>query len=370
MGLNDIEFDQSLIDDFFTEFHEAYSNVEELLIRMEEDPANEEFINDLFRSLHSIKSNLFMVGFNVLAEFAHIIETILEAIRDDVLQYDSALSDVILLSMDRVKVEADNHFSGAEPTEELANIEQALLSIAESDKKHYLENIKKAIHLLNPENELSLYDDKTPQKKKGNKQTKTKTESTVDEKPTNLQFFKDLILRLEGSIKYWDGRSERIMDIIKALNHELKSPVNVIQLETAVYMHDIGMAFGNIDLLNKTKSLTDEDFVRLKQHPALGYGILSRIPGFDDAAAIILQHHEKFDGTGYPYRLAGADICVGAKMMAIADTFEAMTQERVQRQHKRPIIRAIIEINNCTGNQFDPALVDIFNNVIRNRTKK
>ena len=130
------------------------------------------------------------------------------------------------------------------------------------------------------------------------------------------------------------------------------------------------MAFLPLDILHKTSPLTREEYERIKSHPLHSAQLLEHMRGWEQAHQIILQHHERQDGKGYPNQVPGKQVCDGATIIAIADTFEAITQMRANREYKRPLLRAISEINNCADTQFSTRWVDIFNTVIRKKKVK
>jgi putative nucleotidyltransferase with HDIG domain len=130
------------------------------------------------------------------------------------------------------------------------------------------------------------------------------------------------------------------------------------QLENAALLHDIGKIAISDTILLKNGKLTEEEFLLMKQHTWIGQQMLQKIAFLQPAAKIIRHHHERFDGTGYPDRLAGDDIPLGARIFAFADTLDAMTSDRCYRA--APGIRAAREeIIRCSGKQFDPNLTAI-----------
>jgi HD-GYP domain-containing protein (c-di-GMP phosphodiesterase class II) len=130
------------------------------------------------------------------------------------------------------------------------------------------------------------------------------------------------------------------------------------------------MAFLPLDLLHKEDALSDTEFQSVKLHPQMGAALLGDNPRWRETATMIVQHHEREDGTGYPNRLNGDQICGGAKILAIADAFESITNRRADRINKTSVTQAVREINDNSGSQFSPYWVDIFNNVIRNILNK
>ena len=110
--------------------------------------------------------------------------------------------------------------------------------------------------------------------------------------------------------------------------------------------------------------MSPEDKVALCNHPGFAAGLLLRMPGWEPAAEMVAQHHEMPDGAGYPKGLPGAQICDGAKILAIVDAFEAVMLKHINRGKNRSVLRAIAEINAC-DNQFSPEWIEPFNRVIR-----
>ncbi|GAC1651503.1 MAG: hypothetical protein NVS4B8_26500 [Herpetosiphon sp.] len=124
-------------------------------------------------------------------------------------------------------------------------------------------------------------------------------------------------------------------------------------------LHDIGKIGVPDAILLKPGKLTRDEMQIMRQHPTIGFNMIVHIPFLSNAAQVVLHHHEMFDGTGYPSGLTGANIPLGARIFAIADTFDAMISDRPYRR-ALPIDVALKEIRRCSGTQFDPAIVDIF----------
>jgi len=126
-------------------------------------------------------------------------------------------------------------------------------------------------------------------------------------------------------------------------------------------LHDIGKVGIPENILNKNGPLTTAEFTMIKKHPQQGYAFLQDIPNFSRLGIndIILQHHERWDGKGYPNGLSGNQITLGARILSIADSWDAMTSSRAYRT-AMPLEKAILELQHGTGTQFDPSLVDPF----------
>jgi hypothetical protein len=124
-------------------------------------------------------------------------------------------------------------------------------------------------------------------------------------------------------------------------------------------MHDVGKIGVPDAILLKPAKLTEEEWEFMRRHPALGYRILAQVPYLRPAARIVLAHHERWDGAGYPRRLKGEDIPLGARIFAICDTYDAIISDRPYRRGQSPDA-ALAEILRCAGTQFDPEVVEAF----------
>lgn len=141
------------------------------------------------------------------------------------------------------------------------------------------------------------------------------------------------------------------------------SDVEINKIKTAGLLHDIGKIVIDAEILNKPSALTDHEWAEMKRHPDVGYRILSSISEYAPLANIILSHHERWDGTGYPRRLSGEEIPIFSRIMAVADAFDAMTMMRPYRGTKTTF-EALDELRSKKGSQFDPKVVDIFTHII------
>jgi HD-GYP domain-containing protein (c-di-GMP phosphodiesterase class II) len=130
-------------------------------------------------------------------------------------------------------------------------------------------------------------------------------------------------------------------------------------LEQGALLHDIGKIAVADAILLKPAKLTPEEWVEMRKHPTAGDEMLKRVPFLRPASAIVRHHHERFDGTGYPDGLKGAEIPLGARLFAMADTLDAMTSDRSYR--RGPGVEAArTEIQRHSGKQFDPHIVELF----------
>lgn len=175
----------------------------------------------------------------------------------------------------------------------------------------------------------------------------------------------ETVLALANAIdvkdNYTSTHSERVMSMSVLLGRHINLPKQ--DLTTLMYgslLHDVGK-IGIVDrILNKEGRFTDEEYRIIKTHPKIGYDITKDIEFLKQASSIILSHHEKIDGTGYPNQLKGDDIPLMAKIVSITDAFEAMTSKRVYRDYEKTVEEAFNELKACSGNQFDTYLVEQF----------
>jgi putative nucleotidyltransferase with HDIG domain len=161
------------------------------------------------------------------------------------------------------------------------------------------------------------------------------------------------------------GHSERVVTYSLRLGREYGLDNKLIKsLEFGSLLHDIGK-IGVPDLiLRKPAKLTSEEWVLMRQHPVHGQQILRGIEFLEGAARVVAQHHEKWDGSGYPLGLIGEDIDICARIFSVADAFDAITSDRVYRKGK-PYQAAAEELNVWAGKQFDPKVVEAFHRVPR-----
>jgi putative nucleotidyltransferase with HDIG domain len=133
----------------------------------------------------------------------------------------------------------------------------------------------------------------------------------------------------------------------------------LVKIEQGALLHDIGKIGVRDAILLKPGPLTPEEWVEMKKHPELGFRMLQNIPYLREAADVVFQHQEKWNGGGYPRGLKGEEICIGARLFCIADTLDAICSDRPYRKGS-PLEVAIREIGRLAGSQFDPKAVEIF----------
>lgn len=174
---------------------------------------------------------------------------------------------------------------------------------------------------------------------------------------------KALTAALETRDSETHGHSERVVSYSLRLGREygLNSD-DMKSLEFGSLLHDIGKIGVPDSILRKPAKLTEEEWVRMREHPLHGQQILRGIEFLQGAARVVAQHHEKWDGSGYPLGLRAEDIDICARIFAVADAFDAITSDRVYRRGKS-YEAAAQELDDWAGRQFDPKVVEAFHRV-------
>lgn len=175
---------------------------------------------------------------------------------------------------------------------------------------------------------------------------------------------KSLALALDAKDRYTAGHSESVQRYSVSIAQQMGlNQQEISNIDRAGALHDIGKIGIPDVIINKPGRLTPEEFEKIKEHPALGEQMILPIPFLNSARGIIRHHHERFDGRGYPDGVSGQEIELGARIMAVADTFDAMTSDRPYRE-ARSVEEAMAELNRCRNTQFDPTAVEAFERVV------
>ncbi|MEO0215941.1 MAG: HD domain-containing phosphohydrolase [candidate division WOR-3 bacterium] len=186
-------------------------------------------------------------------------------------------------------------------------------------------------------------------------------------KQSYLDSIKTLVSAIEAKDHYTYGHSERVRKYALQIARELKlSPQQIEELNYAGYLHDIGKIGINDRILTKPESLTPSEYEVIKKHPSIGHNILRSAHHLAGASQIIKYEHERYDGTGYPNGLKDGEIPIGARIIAVADAYDAMTTDRPYRQalSKKEAIKRLKE---NMGTQFDPKVVRAFLKIIKRK---
>ena len=346
--------DREALGEFAESLHDAVPTIERGMARLAAAPGDRAVIADLFRALHNIKGDASLCKVDMAIRIAHPIESLLARLRSGELHYSRLLGEAILLGVDRMELATEALVAGKDVVrlkldalvEGMEKLSRASQRAAEGVARQLIRDVTG----FNPRLTALAAGESTPAAGEG--------------EGGDLGFFRGLALQLEARSPLFSGRTARLLQLASETNRGAGSPVDAVQLEAAVYLHDVGMMFLPEGVWLKTARMSEEERRALHAHPGYGAGLLGRMPGWEGAAEMVLQHHEMPDGGGYPAGLSGEDICEGAKILAIVDAFEAVMQKHGDRGHTRSVLRAIAEINACEG-QFAAPWIEPFNAVIR-----
>jgi HD-GYP domain-containing protein (c-di-GMP phosphodiesterase class II) len=180
-----------------------------------------------------------------------------------------------------------------------------------------------------------------------------------------------VIKRILQNIEEHYGREHqhlvRVAQISRAIGQKMGlPPQEVTRLELAASLHDVGKIILDPAILNKPGSLNYLELEQIRRHPDVGYQILKAVDDYAPLAEIVLSHHERLDGNGYPAGLRGDEIPLLSRILAVADSYEAMTAERSYKPTRKPK-EAIEELKSLAGNQYDSLVIEALETLVAER---
>lgn len=362
---------------FFETFSEANLEIEQSLLMLELDSGDANYIAELANAINAIHAAIHQIGFHELCDLTQSLIDLLWAVKTKELIFETVLSDIILLAINDVKTIVEAMIESKKRCVLLDRLPQVcagIKQIAKSDSMHMDSATKDALLLLDPtmeiiEPSISVSDSLTNLFENSAPDEEELAAYGVEENEDFI-FFRGLSEPLETRAHYWRGRSQRMIRLALKMNDQAGRPVDPSQLAAAVYMHDVGMALLPLDIINSSDKLSEDDLKLVKEHPKISFELLRFMKQWAQAAEIVLQHHERMDGSGYPYGLKDSEICEGAKILAIVDAIDARTHERVHTTLlKRPLLRAAMEIGKNSDNQFSSRWVNVFKEVFQQMRK-
>lgn len=182
----------------------------------------------------------------------------------------------------------------------------------------------------------------------------------IESQSMRHQTIKAIIETLNTKNEREKKHSEQVSILCRSIGETMGLNNQIVkEIEMAALLHDIGKITVRDEVLNKPGGLSEEEYHEIKKHSESGYQILKSVDAYSGLADSVLAHHERFDGTGYPRGLCGKDIPLTARIIAVADTFEAMVSDRPYRKGVSHEL-AIEEIKRNMGTQFDPKIVNVF----------
>jgi len=348
--------DRESFDEFIENLEDQVPNIERDITALRNNPADHALIARLFRALHTIKGDAAICKVDIGVIICHPIESLLSLCRDGQIAFSPLLAEVVLLALDRLELTVEAMSTGRDIGHlNLPQLVGGLESMATAPAAELATRAASTIEAVTGFKPIQASADLSAFA------PPARSASDLDE---DLAFFRTLAHQLESRSPHFKGRTERILRLALETNATAGSPVDDRQLEAAIYLHDIGMMFAPESVWLKGEKLTDDDRRMLREHPVYAAGLLQRMPGWESAARMVVQHHEMLDGEGYPAGLKADAICAGAKIIAIVDAFEAVTLKHSHRGQTRSLVRAIAEINAC-DKQFAADWIGPFNTIIR-----
>ena len=353
--------DRDALEEFAEALTDRAPEIERDIAKLRKHPTDREITGNLFRAVHNIKGDAALCKFPLGVAIAHPIESMMARFREGEIVFSDLLAELVLLAIDRLELAANALLANnsLEPLE-LATLIQGLEEVARESARQIDTSCADLIEAVTgfppviPEISGSA--------------PKAAPHAGQQPATTDLQFFRTLALQFESRSPLFKGRTMRILRLALETNKTSPNPVDPVQLEAAVYLHDVGMMLLPEAVWLKIGKMSPEDKVALRNHPGFAAGLLQRMPGWTAAAEMVAQHHEMPDGGGYPKGLKTDQICPGAKILSIVDAFEAVMLKHIHRGKNRSVLRAIAEINAC-DNQFAPEWIAPFNAVIRRQVE-
>lgn len=351
--------DREALQEFIESLSDLAPAIERDIARLKNTPGDREVIGSLFRAIHNIKGDAALCQVGLAVDIVHPVETVLARFRNDEIALTDIVAEAVLLAVDRLELATASLFSG-KPLDGLhlpalvRGLEQlALAPPAQMDES--AGELIEAVTGFRPAAEAS----NLIRGRASSISSRSKSLAADD-----LRFFRSLADQLEARSLLFKGRTMRLLRLAMETNQAMDKVVDPMQLEAAVYMHDIGMMFLPESIWLKQGRMSIEEKQVLHTHPVCAAGLLSRMDGWTEASEMVAQHHEMPDGEGYPGGLTATQIGPGAKILAIVDAFESVMLKHINRGKNRSVLRAIAEINAC-DNQFAPEWIAPFNQVIR-----
>ena len=350
--------DKEVLNDYLDTIIDNARAVELQIDTLRDKPDSLDAVATLFRIFHNLKGDALICRFEAGEQLAHQIESIILRVRSGEIKITEFLGEAILLAYDRLELAARALIDGKSSSH--LKIDEVVKSLAElgKAKQEKIDPLARAMI-------ESISGFRLPEQQAEQEVIPLATvEAVAGDRTDDLLFFRSLAWQLEQRSPLFQGRTSRNLQLAHAVNEAAGKPIDPLQLEVAIYMHDVGMMFLPEPVWLKSGALSETEKMLLQRHPNYGAGLLVRIPGWEEAARIVAQHHEKLDGRGYPAGLKDKQICPGAKLMAIVDAYESVMLKQGHRGQGRSMLRAAAEIN-ASEQQFASEWIVPFNRVAR-----
>ncbi len=245
------------------------------------------------------------------------------------------------------------------------NLEKLFFLIKKgADLRSFMVANRKLVQGLEEHN-VSLQKQNTLLARRIEESTKNLTKLYEDLRQTYMRTIKVLAQAIDARDHYTHSHSENVAKYAVSIAEELRLPSHEIELiRDACELHDLGKIGVEDCILGKPTSLTPEEWEQIKRHPQMAAQILEPLTFLDGVIDLVKQHHEHYNGSGYPEGIKGESILMGARIIHVADAYEAMRSARSYRLVPLSKEEAILEIKKNTGTQFDPKVVEAFLTIV------
>ena len=387
-----VEQEAEILTEYRDSVSEQYQEIEHLAIGLEnspEDLAAVQQLYDIFNQLwlSATKLNLVPIVENV-SEIVKIFEFMLQQEA-----YPRLFSEYLLLLIDRLLIIADDvlHTSSID----MVKVQSIHVSLQKIILCKSIDEINEVIPLaltLITQNEIAnepaladdfdvvmfddnvdLFDDSVELfEEEGSASELQSIETTKDAILAARAFMGEMdgdpLLYLGGisdiNTNHGKNHTNFLLEIALAMNMMDGKPISNEDLWVGICLHDIGLSHLH-DVLSASRKLTENEKAQIQHHPVIGAQLCERMNFSGEACRVVLEHHERIDGRGYPIGLKGDEISVGGKILAIVDSFHAMIVSRPHKRHTKNILRAVADINASSGTNYDPHWVKVFKDCIR-----
>ena len=336
------------MQDFCLALEDHSASFERTMDRLRKVPDDGNALGALFRIAHTLKGDASMCGFGLVVPLLHAMESVLSRVRAMEVPFTDAIGDLVYLVVDSIQSSVDSLLATHTiDASRIGYLDSRVASIATTSARLVDESARAFISGKSESPGLRPHNTAYP-----------------NGAQSDLVLFRQLASQLDARSPALRARSTRVVQIALRANALAGSPVSPQQLEAAALIHDLGMMFLPDALWLRPGALNDADRRALRSHPELGGAIISRIPGWEEAARMVREHHEMPNGRGYPRGLFGKEICSGAHLLAIIDAFESIMLKQSNRGRTRSFIRAVAEVN-ANPQQFAIEWLEPFNRATR-----
>ena len=241
------------------------------------------------------------------------------------------------------------------------NLEKLFFLIRKGIEMHTLMQVNRRLTQGLKESNVSLEKQNSLLAKRIEDSTKNLTRLYEDLRSTYMRTIRVLAQAIDARDHYTHSHSQNVAQYAIAICAEMGLSAKEIEIiRQACELHDLGKIGIEDNILGKVEPLTDEEWKQIRKHPLIAVQILEPLTFLHDVIDLVRQHHEHFDGTGYPEGRKGEDIHLGARIIHLADAYEAMTSARSYRKTPLTKEQAVAEIIKHSGTQFDPKVVEAF----------